>query len=212
MTERKDPDALVILTGIFTASLIASNLLGSRLLNIFDVTVSLGIFVFPFTYLSADIITELYGKKTALKVVRAGILLQIYVLFFIYLGTLFPSSPHRNTDEAYQMMFSLTPRMVIASITAYSVSQVLDIRLFSYLRESSRMKSVVLRANIAAYLSQLIDTLLFIGIFLGGTLPFSALMKTFCVSYVAKVIVTTFDSPFVKLGVSFFQNKGARSS
>src|SRR4051794_6811939 len=97
--------ALIVLSGIFTASLIASNLLGSRLLGIFNVTVSLGLFVFPFTYLSADIITELFGKETALKVVRCGIVLQVYVLLFVILGGLLPGSIHRNSDEAYRIMF-----------------------------------------------------------------------------------------------------------
>jgi uncharacterized integral membrane protein (TIGR00697 family) len=193
--------ALIVLSGIFTASLIASNLLGSRLLGIFNVTVSLGLFVFPFTYLSADIITELFGKETALKVVRCGIVLQVYVLLFVILGGLLPGSIHRNSDEAYRIMFGLTPRMVFASLLAYTVSQILDVKVFSYLKESSGVKSVVLRANAAAYLSQLVDTVIFMGIFLGGVLPFPELLKTGAVSYVTKLLVTTFHSPLVKLGI-----------
>ena len=95
--------------------------------------------------------------------------------------------------------------MVLASITAYSVSQWLDVKVFSLLRERLEGRFLIFRANLSAWISQLIDTLIFSGIFLGGVLPFHEWLKSFAVAYLAKVVVGTFDSPVVKLGVKIFQ-------
>jgi uncharacterized integral membrane protein (TIGR00697 family) len=195
--------ALIALTGIFSASLIAANLLGSRLVMIGPISVSMGIFVFPFTFLTADIVTELYGKETAMRVVRTGILLQVYVVLFVLLGFAFPTSPHRDTGAAYRAMFGLTPRMVLASIVAYSISQWADVRIFSSLRKKTG-NWLILRANLAAWSSQFLDTLIFSSIFLGGVLPFHDWVRSMLFAYVTKITVATFDSPFVRIGVKFF--------
>lgn len=203
MTSSRE-SALITLTGIFTASLIAANLLGSRLVLIGGINVSIGIFVFPFTFLTADIITELFGKSVAMRAVKTGIFLQIYVLLFVWIGLVLPTSPFRDTELAYQTMFGLTPRMVIASITAYSVSQWLDVKVFSLLRDRFSGRFLIFRANLSAWISQLIDTLIFTAIFLGGVLPFHEWIKSFAIAYFAKVIVGTFDSPVVQWGVRYF--------
>lgn len=200
--------ALIALTGVFSASLIAANLLGSRLVMLGPVSLSMGFFVFPFTFLTADIVTELYGKETALRVVKTGILLQIYVVLFVLLGFALPTSPFRDTESAYHSMFGLTPRMVLASIVAYSFSQWADVKIFSALRKKTG-NWLILRANLAAWSSQLLDTILFSAIFLGGVLPFSAWIKSMLFAYFTKITIATFDSPFVRLGVKFFSRRRA---
>lgn len=203
--------ALIALTGIFSASLIAANLLGSRLIMIGPISVSMGFFVFPFTFLTADVVTELYGKPTAMRVVRTGILLQVYVVLFVLLGFAFPTSPHRDTEAAYRAMFGLTPRMVLASIIAYSFSQWADVRIFSELRKRTG-NWLIFRANLAAWSSQFIDTVIFSSIFLGGVLPFHDWIRSMLFAYTVKITVATLDSPFVRLGVAVFGGKRRAAS
>ncbi len=193
--------AQTALVAIFTASLVAANLLGSKLVDIFGVTVSVGIFVFPFTFIVLDILTEIYGKKSAQRTVLVGIAVQVYVLFFVYLGSVFPASAKRDLGDAYEKMFALAPRMVVASIVAYSVSQIIDVQIFARLKQRFAQRFLLLRTNASAWISQFIDTAIFMGIFLGGVLSFSSWWKSFLVAYFAKMIVATFDSPFVNLGV-----------
>ena len=94
--------------------------------------------------------------------VKAGIALQIYVLFFVYVGLLLPASPHRDLTTAYQQMFALTPRMVLASIVAYSVSQLLEVRLFFFFRRLTAKRHLWLRTSVSTYIAQGVDTAIFI--------------------------------------------------
>jgi hypothetical protein len=204
-------NALLILSALFTASLVTANLLGSRLVQLGSVTVSVGLFVFPFTFIVADIATEAFGKDIASRLVKTGIVVQLYVLFFIQLGAWLPGSPVRDLTRAYSQMFALAPRMVLASISAYTVSQLLDVKVFSYLRRIMQGRLLLVRTNLSLWLSQAIDTLIFSAIFLGGVLSMRELLKTALVSYASKLVLGTIDSPFVSLGVWALRRYSERS-
>lgn len=201
---------LILLSALFTSSLVCANLLGSMLVVIFGVTVSVGIFVFPITFIVIDIITEVYGKKTAVETVKVGLVIQIYVLGFVYFAGLFTPSPIRDLSEAYKQMFSLTPRMVLASIVAYGFSQFLDVSVFAKLKDKFSGRFLLLRTNLTSWFIQFIDTAIFMSIFLGGVLPFEVLWKSFLTAYITKMIVATCDSPFVNLGVKYLRKSESK--
>ncbi len=197
----RSAQGFILFTAIFIASLVTSTLLGSKLLLIGGVTISAGLFIFPFTFVANEIVTEVYGTKTARFLVSCGIVIQLYVLFFVWLGGAIPASPARDLTEPYRQMFSLAPRMVIASIVAYLCSQFLDIEVFHRIRKLTHGRFLWLRANLASYISQALDTTVFTLIFLYGIVPLSDLFLTGLTSYVVKVIVCTLDTPLVYLGV-----------
>lgn len=198
---RREANSLVALASLFSCALVTSNLIGSKLVLVGSVTVSAGLFVFPFTFITLDIVTERFGRETAALIVKIGIMLQVFTLIFLTVGALLPSSPQRDLGDAYARMFSLAPRMILASITAYGVSQAVEVYAFSALKQKLHGKMLLLRANLATYASQALDTAIFITIFLGHVLPFTELSKTFLAAYFSKIIVGTIDSPLVNLGV-----------
>jgi queuosine precursor transporter len=195
---------LTVLTGIFVAALVTSTLIGSKLILLSGVSVSAGILVFPFTFLSLDVAADCYGKSTAKTIIRVGILVQIFVLFFVWLGGMLPASPLRDMGPAYEQVFSLTGRMILASVSAYLCSQILDITVFLQVKEITGQSKLWLRTNVATLTSQLIDTAVFTGIFLGGVIPFSELLQTGATMYAVKIILGFVDTPFVYLGRRLF--------
>jgi queuosine precursor transporter len=191
---------LIVLTAIFMAALVTSTLIGSKLVQFGSVTLSAGVLVFPFTFLSLDIAADCYGKAEARTIIKVGICIQIFVLFFVWLGGALPASPLRDLGDAYAKMFSLTTRMVTASIVAYVVSQTLDVAVFLRLKAKTKGRFLWLRTNAATLTSQLIDTAIFSAIFLAGVIPIDELVKTATVVYLAKIILGFLNTPFVYIG------------
>ena len=194
-------NALIPLTALFIASLVTANLIGSKLVVIGGFTISAGILVFPFTCFAADLINEIYGAPTARYVVITGLFIQVYVLFFVQVGAWLPAAPRRDLTEAYAQMYSLTPRMVLASIAAYTVSQLSDVQIFAAVKRITGKRHMWLRKNLSTFIGQFIDTAVFIGIFLGGVLPFPDLVKAFIPSFGVKVIMAALDTPLMYAGV-----------
>lgn len=191
---------IILLSSIFVASLVTANLLGSKLVSIWGITVSIGVFIIPVTFVTIDLLTELYGREIATTTVIIGLAIQLYVLLLIYLGELIPCIPSRDINKAYEQMFALTPRMILASITAYTASQYVGVRIYSLCKKFTEGKYLWLRNNTAGIVSQFIDVSIFMFIFLYSVIPTIEIIKTGIAIFFVKIILTLCDTPFVYLG------------
>ncbi len=200
------------------------NILGiSRFVNVFStgdfaVTVAVGVLPYPLTFLCTDLICELYGEQKANRVVWTGLLLNVWVVFIIWLGGALPGlepvDPQtgellRDAAGRLPVFFevrNLTFGAVTASMVAYLTAQFVDVRLFHFWKDLTRGKYLWLRNNGSTLLSQLVDTISVVLIthFLAGALPIEAnsalwpqLIRFIGYGYVFKLIAALLDTmPF----------------
>jgi len=186
---------LILLNIIFMIGLVMSNLFGGKIISVLGFTVAGAIITYPLTFLSTDIIGEIWGKQEANDCVKIGIIVQ---LIFLALGYLSLAIPPQEASEALQQSLKVVLnqglRMTLASLGAFSVSQFLDVFLFHKLKESCNGKKKWLRNNLSTMTSQLVDTLIFITIAFYGVvdnLPAMVLGQ-----YVIKLLLALGDTPF----------------
>jgi uncharacterized integral membrane protein (TIGR00697 family) len=167
----------LILAGIFLGSLTMLNILGiSRFIDfsfvLFGKTVpfivAVGVLAYPITFLCTDFISELYGKRRANMVVFIGLLLNLWVLFILWLGGVLPPQPEINAETGLPVMGSdgrvffeirmLTFGATTASMIAYITAQFCDVHIFHYLKKMTKGKHLWLRNNGSTLISQLIDS------------------------------------------------------
>jgi len=99
----------LILTGIFIASLITSNLIFQKFFTwtpfgIYTFEISVGILPYPITFLVTDLISELYGKQKANQVVVTGLVSSVFVMSIIYLADAVQST---NWSQLTTILFIL---------------------------------------------------------------------------------------------------------
>ena len=216
-----------ILTGIFVAGLIVSNLLGGKIGEICGIDFSVGLLAFPITFLITDIIGEVFGKKKAKQVVYIGLFSMIFVLILSTLSVLIPTAGRSYiTHGEFAKIFGLSIRMQIASITAFLLSQMHDVWAFHFLKQKTAGKFLWIRNNFSTITSQLIDSVVFMFIALwhlpDGLMKFIPIIQNtspdFTAAYVfkllipwwiLKVIIAVFDTPFIYLGVKWIK-KGSQ--
>jgi uncharacterized integral membrane protein (TIGR00697 family) len=214
----------LILSGLFLGTLGMLNILGiSRFVNVFAwndfaVTVAVGALPYPLTFLCTDLISELYGRRRANQVVGVGLLLNLWVVFIVWLGGVLPgfeatdpSTGEILRDAAGRLpvffeIRSLTFDTVIASMIAYLTAQFVDVQLFHFWKELTQGKYLWLRNNGSTLLSQLVDTsaVVLITHFLAGALPvepeqalWPQLIKFIGYGYAFKLIAALLDTgPF----------------
>ena len=173
--ERRDL-VFLVLSGLFLGTLGMLNILGiSRFINIFvwgdfAVTVAVGVLPYPLTFLCTDLISELYGRHRANQVVWVGLLLNLWVVFIIWLGGIFPGFETldpatgeivRDAAGRLPVFFevrNLTFGAVTASMVAYLTAQFVDVQLFHFWKELTKGKYLWLRNNGSTLISQLVDT------------------------------------------------------
>jgi uncharacterized integral membrane protein (TIGR00697 family) len=181
----------LVLSGLFLGTLGMLNILGiSRFVTIATwgdvaVTVAVGVLPYPLTFLCTDLISELYGKERANQVVWVGLLLNLWVLFIVWLGGVLPGfeATDPTTGElirdaagrlpVFFEIRNLTFGAVTASMAAYLTAQFVDVYLFHFWKDLTNGKHLWLRNNGSTLLSQLVDTVSVVIIthFLAGALP-----------------------------------------
>jgi len=208
----------LVFAGLFLGTLTMLNIIGiTRFLDLsfqiplFDVTVpmpvAVGVLPYPVTFLCTDFISELYGRRRANQVVLVGVILNLWVVFIIWLGGVLPG----QESSVFSEVRTLTFAAVWASMAAYLAAQFLDVQLFHFWKRVTKGKHLWLRNNGSTLGSQLVDTTCVILVtHAAGGLPLSpneavgGQLATFIVAgYCFKLVIALLDTIPFYFGVSW---------
>lgn len=192
---KKTNDNLIMINGFFIMSLLVANVVAGKVVQLSIFQVPAAVVAYGITFLCTDIIGELWGKDEANKTVRRGFYLQIVTLALIFLAIqLKPASFMIEYNDSFKLIFGQSARMILASMTAYLISQANDVLIFHKIKQSTGTKMKWLRNNISTLLSQAIDTAIFITIAFYGVVPNLGWMIVS--QYIVKAIIALLDTPF----------------
>ncbi|OGG29307.1 hypothetical protein A3A63_02670 [Candidatus Gottesmanbacteria bacterium RIFCSPLOWO2_01_FULL_46_9] len=204
------------LVSVYIFCIAVAELMGGKtfpLANIFgyQLNASVAILVLPLIFTINDVITEVYGKKRAKSVVRSGLLVVFGILLFSLLATSLPPSVRFKASEAaYDKIFGLSARIAASSLTAFAFAEFLDIYIFSKIRERFGRSRLWLRNNLSNFISQFVDTFVFITLAfysfdrpLAGNISF--LTSIILPYWLLKCSMSVIETPLVYLGVQWLQ-------
>ena len=193
----------LILTGIFIASLVASNLIFQKFfawnfLGI-DFELSVGIIAYPVTFLVTDLISELYGQKRANQVVVSGFFASVFTTLLVLISANANAvewSPIDNTT--FTKVFGLTGPAFFASMVAYLTAQLIDVRIFHFWKRLTKGKHLWLRNNASTMFSQLVDTsVILIILCSAGVIEWERFYSLWMMGWLFKVLVALIDTPII---------------
>lgn len=225
----------LILSGIFLGTLALLNVLGiSRFVdlsfNVFGVqipmVVAVGVLPYPVTFMCTDLISELFGEKKARDMVWVGLMLNVWVIFLLWLGgalpgfePIDPATGGPMLDEAGRLpvfyeIRELAFGAVAASMLAYLIAQFVDVRLFHFWKKLTAGKHLWLRNNASTMVSQIVDTtaVILITHFYARALPVNdgepiwpQLFVFIASGYVFKLVVAAADTGPIYLAVKYLR-------
>jgi uncharacterized integral membrane protein (TIGR00697 family) len=143
--------------------------------------------IFPLSYIFDDILTEVYGYQYSRRIIWTGL---FCVWFFCFIGkvtTLLPAAPFWSFQEAYALVMSSVPRVVLASSFSYLCSEFLNSYLLAKLKIACAGKHYWLRLLTSTGVGGLVDSLLFCTIAFALVLPWDALLMLIFWQWVIKV-------------------------
>lgn len=195
---KKTERNLTLLNCVFVTSLVISNIVAGKVIDIFGLIVPAAVVAYPLTFLCTDVIGEIWGKEEANRTVRRGILMQLFSLLLITIAIALPSASFATEYSSnLKAVLGQNVRFVLASLTAYILAQSNDVFIFHKLKDKFNGKHKWLRNNASTMLSQLIDTAIFITIGFWGTVP--SLITMILSQYVVKFFLALLDTPFFYL-------------
>ena len=207
----------VFLAGLFITNAVTAELISNKLIEIpikfnflgseFGPFVTIvGILPWPVVFLLTDLLNEFYGFKAVRKLSWITAILIAYCFLIVGLSIEIPAvnipGSNLSDDIAYKKVFGQAQMVIIGSICAFLVSQLLDASLFSWIKSKTGDRYIWLRSTGSTLFSQLIDSciVLYIGFVLPGSLSFAEFMRIAPTNYILKIIIAILLTPFIYLG------------
>ena len=187
------------LIGWIGVASILANLLLIKNIEVLGIASTLGNVLFASNFLVTDMLTENYGYQEAKKGVKFGILSVIFFMIATQVALLYVPSAEDIAQNCFQTMFSFIPRISIASVSMFAVSNFIDIRLYEFLRVKSGGKKMWLRNNLCTILCNGGENFLFYFIAFGGIIDLGTMIAISVSATIIEILVALCDTPFLYL-------------
>ncbi|NND72061.1 MAG: queuosine precursor transporter [Rhodothermales bacterium] len=201
-----------VCAGIFITALVIAEATASKFFVVTDLPFSISIFgnefstvvmtagviAFPITFIVTDLLNEYYGVKGIRFVTLLGMVMIAFEFVILYVARAVPTAENSPVpDEAFELVFGASGRIIIASLIAYLIGQLADISIFHWLRRRTKGKHLWLRATGSTFGSQFLDTFLVLMIAFGTQLPFADIIAITLFNYGYKFIVAIVITPLI---------------
>ncbi len=200
-----------MITAIFVTTLIISNIIAVKLVDIFGLILPAAVILFPVTYIFGDVLTEVYGYARARQVIWTGFLCNLLVVIAIWIAGRIPAAPvwtagvfqdPNSAQEAYQAILGFAPRLLVASFIAYLAGEFLNSFVLAKLKVKTAGRFLWVRTIASTLFGEGADSALFITTAFLGILPTAALGQLILSQWLFKVAYEILATPLTYLVVN----------
>lgn len=188
---------------------------------ILDFNLTAGVILWPVVFITTDIINEYFGKKGVKKIsfLTAGLIAFSFLIIFT-VTSLTPADFWMNinskdidgntfnVDYAYNTIFRQGMGIIVGSLIAFLIGQLLDVYVFQKLRKITGPKKIWLRATGSTLVSQFVDSFVVLGIafYILGNWSFSQVIAVGIINYIYKFGVAILLTPVIYLAHNIIDN------
>ncbi|WP_297512257.1 queuosine precursor transporter [Flavobacterium sp.] len=206
---RKDT-VYIVLAGIFITNALVAELIGGKLIYIGEAVMSLGILPWPVVFVTTDLVNEYFGEKGVRKLSLLTASLIAYTFIILCIGLQIPAVKGDGlvTDLQFNAVFGQSMLIIIGSITAFLVSQLIDVTLFHFVKNKTGNRMIWLRSTGSTVISQLFDSFIVLGIafWLPGKMDNETYLLSALTGYSVKLGIAILLTPLIYLGHSMIDN------
>ena len=176
-----------------------------------------GVLLWPLEFILTDIVNEYYGPKAVRQISYIAIALITYAFVMFYTAIHIPyadfwistktDSGIPNMQDAFNGIFGQGMWIILGSLTAFLVSQIVDVTIFHRIKRVTGEKWVWLRATGSTLVSQLVDSfiVLFIAFKLGNNWSWQQVLAICLVNYCYKFFMAIVLTPLIYVGEHFIE-------
>ena len=198
----------IFLAGLFITNAITAELISSKLIQIpiqignwkHNFITIVGVLPWPIVFLLTDTLNEFYGEKAVRRLSWITTVLIGYCFIVVLLALQIPAVPDIGvTDEQFGAVFGQAPWIMIGSIAAFLISQLLDVTIFHWIKSKTGNNHIWLRSTGSTVVSQMIDTIvvLYIGFVLPGKMDWNTFAEVAPTNYLLKMGIAVALTPMI---------------
>lgn len=183
---------------------VLANIQVTKTIDMVGIVMTLGNTMYVSMYMASDLLNEKYGPKEARKAVWFGFFTLIMTTVIMQMVLQFQPTATDFAQNHMEALFGLLPRLALASLSAYFVSQLLDVRLYSWIRTFfPKRHQLWIRGNGSTMISSFVDTLIFCTIAFAGEYEWSIWLEILVTTYIMKFVLTAAGTPILYIARNF---------
>jgi uncharacterized integral membrane protein (TIGR00697 family) len=232
--EQKRNRLFIILSGIFITNALLAEIIGVKIfsaegtvglapahLNILgfqmDFNLTAGVLIWPVVFITTDLINEYFGKPGVKRISYLTASLILYAFIIVFFSMQLPPADwwilqkdangnEVNMDIAFNKVLGQGQRIIIGSLSAFLLGQLVDVFVFQRLRKATGSKMLWLRATGSTLVSQLVDSFVVLFIAFYGVFSTEQIIAIGITNYIYKFFVALLLTPLIYLGHSLIDN------
>lgn len=200
-----------VVLAVFVTSLIISNIIAVKIVSVFGLTLPAAVILFPVAYIVGDVLTEVYGYAQARQSIWIAFGCNLLAVVVIYIARLLPPdaqwragafSDPVSAGQAFNAILGFTPRLLLASFSAYLVGEFVNAFVMARLKLVTRGRFLWTRTIGSTILGQGLDSLIFISIAFYGILPGGVLLASVLSQWGVKTAYEALATPLTYLVIN----------
>ena len=189
----------------FVSVLLISNIASTKIVDFGWFTFDGGTLLFPLSYIFGDILTEVYGYKRARNVIWLGFFSALMMAVVFMIVGMLPAAGDWGNQAAYDAILGSTPRIVLASLLAYTCGNFTNSLVLAKMKVWTSGKHLWARTIGSTVIGEFVDSSLFIFVAFLGVLPMSLLITLVISNYIFKTLVEVVLTPLTYKVVRFLK-------
>jgi queuosine precursor transporter len=227
---RNKPTKLfLIITAFFVANALIAECIGGKIFSLeklfglkpssfsllgesgLSISLTCGVLLWPLEFIITDIVNEYYGPKAVRQISVIAVALISYAFLMFYWAMHVPAADFwystgvkdgvPNMSIAFNAIFGQGMWIILGSLVAFLVAQIVDVTIFHKIKKITGEKKVWLRATGSTLVSQLVDSfiVLFIAFYIGKDWTIQKVLAICMVNYAYKFVVAIVLTPLIYL-------------
>ena len=201
--EMKISPRLLVIAVLFTTCLLAANTVAVKIISLGPFDLPAAFIIFPISYILGDILTEVYGYKTARQIIWLGFAANLIFVFFIWLAMIMPAASFWEGQEAFETILGQTPRILLAAFAGYLCGEFVNSFIMAKMKIASKGRYLWVRTIGSTIVGEGLDSFIFITIAFLGTPAFA--LAIILTHWIAKVLVEVIAQPALYKTVNYLK-------
>ena len=203
-------DSYTIIAVFFAVCYIVSNIMAVKVIGVFGLFYfDAGTITFPLAYKLGDVLTEIWGYRTARKTIILAFLCNVFVVICTQIGVWLPSPDYLDvTSNAYNTIYSYVPRIVFASLTGFLLGELSNAWIMDKMKKLTNGKHLWFRTIGSSIVGYIFDTVPFVLIAFAGALTTRDILLMILSQYIIKIAIEAlFGTPMAYALIAFLRKK-----
>ena len=207
LNEVKYSHRFITVVAVFITCIITANIIAVKLINILGFILPAAVLIFPVSYITGDILTEVYGYRQARREIWLGFFCNFIAVLAIWLGQIIPAASFWDGQKAYTRILGYAPRLLFASFIAYLVGEFSNSYLMAKIKIATHGRFLWMRTIGSTLVGQGLDSLIFITLAFAGAMPVMAIMTTIITQWMVKCAYEAAVTPLTYIVVGYLKKK-----